>query len=108
MRIKTRLLSATNGTFNYYGGYHGTHVAGIAAGDGGEITGAAPKAQIAVMKVFGDYVGSAYTTDILAALCDAAALGVDVINMSLGSGAGLPEEIGDGYDVLNAVYDLIE
>lgn len=93
---------------NYYGGYHGTHVAGIAAGDGGEITGVAPKAQIAVMKVFGDYVGSAYTTDILAALCDAAALGVDVINMSLGSGAGLPEEIGDGYDVLNAVYDLIE
>lgn len=92
---------------NFYSGYHGTHVAGIAAGDDDVIQGSAPKAQIVPLKVFGDSTGGAYTTDVLAALCDAVALGVDVINMSLGSGAGVPEELGEGVEQLNGIYELV-
>ena len=47
---------------NYYGhGAHGTHVAGIIAGDDDQITGVAPNAQLAIMKVFSDNVPGAYT-----------------------------------------------
>ncbi|MGN8896422.1 InlB B-repeat-containing protein [Flavonifractor sp. HCP28S3_F3] len=74
-------------------GDHGTHVAGIAAGymvDGeGKVTfsGAAPAAQLIIMKAFGkDRAGQ--WSDILAAMEDAALLGADVINLSLGSPAG--------------------
>lgn len=92
---------------------HGTHVAGIIAGtstgdiirdldgnpildkEGNEMTflGVAPNAQLAICKVFTDIetaegLGGAETVDILAALEDCVKLGVDVINMSLGSSAG--------------------
>lgn len=92
---------------------HGTHVAGIIAGtatgdiirdldgnpildkEGNEMTflGVAPNAQLAICKVFTDKetaegLGGAETVDILAALEDCVKLGVDVINMSLGSSAG--------------------
>ncbi|MBQ8960220.1 MAG: S8 family serine peptidase [Ruminococcus sp.] len=78
--------------------YHGTHVAGIAAGNrtatpkGDPISGIAPDAQIAFMKIFekeeyGEGLFDSYCTDetIAAALEDAVALKADVINMSLGS-----------------------
>ncbi len=79
-------------------GGHGSHVAGIAAanryvlaGDGYEdaaqvahMTGAAPDAQILVMKVFGK-AGGAYDSDYMAAIEDAILLDADVVNLSLGS-----------------------
>lgn len=71
-------------------GDHGTHVAGIAAANKIEdstVVGIAPDAQLLVMKVFGDK-GGAYMDDIAAALEDCFRLGVDAVNMSLGSPAG--------------------
>lgn len=68
---------------------HGTHVAGIAAADAtATMIGMAPDAQIAVMKVFDDKTGGADDEALLAALEDAALLGVDVVNMSLGADGG--------------------
>lgn len=73
---------------------HGTHVAGISAGyavDGeGAVTfsGVAPDAQVIPMKVFDDSGTGAATTTILAALEDAYRLGVDAVNLSLGSYCG--------------------
>lgn len=67
---------------------HGTHVAGIIAGKDDVITGVAPNAQLAIMKVFSDYSEGAKTSAILAALNDCVKLGVDVINMSLGTSCG--------------------
>lgn len=75
-------------------GDHGTHVAGIVAANQQESTsvvGAAPDAQLVIMKVFGAK-GGAYPTDVVAAIEDAVLLGVDVINMSLGSNGGFNEE----------------
>ena len=99
------------GDKNYYGGdpdedfdvsstisYHGSHVASIAAGNADTYKGIAPKAQLVCMKVFtnfdankidqklgfGDSSG-AYDIPILNALEDCITLGVDGINMSLGS-----------------------
>lgn len=112
---------------------HGTHVAGIIAGtpigedgketikdiDGNEIldkdgnpmtfTGVAPEAQLAICKVFTDIetaegLGGAETADILAALEDCVKLGVDVINMSLGSSAGFTKA-NDEY--MQTVYDNV-
>ncbi|MDD7523850.1 MAG: S8 family serine peptidase, partial [Clostridiales bacterium] len=73
---------------NHTASDHGTHVAGIAAGNNGsDFKGVAPDAQLAVMQVF-EASGSAYFTTLLKALEDCAYLGVDAINMSLGSVAG--------------------
>ncbi len=70
---------------------HGTHVAAIAAGnhsDGETFNGAAPQAQLLLMKVYSD--DSVYSDDIatVAALEDAVSLGADVINFSLGVPSG--------------------
>ena len=71
------------------GNEHGTHVAGIAAGNNGEgFEGGAPDAQLAIFKVFSDSSNGAASTDIIAALDDALVLGVDVVNLSLGSPCG--------------------
>lgn len=71
---------------------HGTHVAGIAAANGGEqVRGTAPNAQVMVQKVFSDTQPYAYDSWILAALDDAAKIKPDVINMSLGSSAGFTD-----------------
>ena len=82
---------------------HGTHVAGIIGGydtngytdkDGNPIRetfkGVVPDAQLAIFKVFTDNlddpdIGGAVAEDIIAALEDCVTLGVDVINMSLGT-----------------------
>ena len=85
---------------------HGTHVAGIIAGKSDRITGVAPSAQIATFKVFSDYDDGAETDAILAALNDAVLLGVDAINMSLGSSCGFTREE-DG-SAINDVYDSVE
>ena len=107
---------------------HGTHVAGIIAGhsehpydideDGNQvpryddvynkeitgITGVAPKAQLAIYKVFSDYKSGAETHWLLAALEDTVVVGVDVINMSLGSNSGFQDDI-NGKD---SIYDAYE
>ncbi|MDY2880149.1 MAG: leucine-rich repeat protein [Candidatus Borkfalkiaceae bacterium] len=72
---------------------HGTHVAGIIAGKDDTITGVAPNAQLAIMKVFSDGQQGAKTSWIVAALEDCVVLGVDVINMSLGSSCGFTREV---------------
>lgn len=68
---------------------HGTHVAGIAAGKNGTynnktFSGIAPDAQLVLMKV-SNSCGSMSEDVIIRALDDAAKLGVDVVNVSLGS-----------------------
>ncbi|OUO96638.1 hypothetical protein B5F41_01535 [Gordonibacter sp. An232A] len=72
-------------------GEHGTHVAGIAAANGGEIRGTAPDAQIAFMKIAADSNGSLPDSAIIAALDDVMALGVDAVNMSFGLDASFAE-----------------
>ncbi len=105
---------------------HGTHVAGIVAGksdyvvndqgtpadtdDDEKFRGVAPLAQLVICKVFTDdlydnTIGGADQVDLLAALEDCVKLGVDVINMSLGSSCGFADEKTDAYT--NQVYDSI-
>ena len=90
---------------------HGTHVAGISAGyavDGeGAVTfsGVAPAAQVIPMKVFDDSGTGAATTTILAALEDAYRLGVDAVNLSLGSYGGFTV---DEDALINDVYNKLD
>ncbi len=84
---------------------HGTHVSGIIAGKDDVITGVAPNAQIVSMKIFSDTRDSAYTSWILAALEDCAVLGVDVINMSIGTACGFSRE--NDKEFISGVYDRI-
>ena len=88
-----------------YDSEHGTHVAGIIGGQDEVITGIAKDTQLVLMKVFPDLDSGAETDDILLALEDAVLLGVDAINMSLGSACGFTREE-DG-NKINAVYDKI-
>ncbi len=107
---------------------HGTHVAGIIGGydtngytdkDGNPIDktfkGVVPDAQLAIFKVFTDDLddpdlGGAVAEDIIAALDDCVKLGVDVINMSLGTSCGFSttDDGDDEGDMLNAVYERIK
>lgn len=73
------------------GNSHGTHVAGTVAGVSDKIEGVAPEAQLMIFKVFPDATSGAMTTDIVAALEDCVRLGVDVVNMSLGSSNGFTD-----------------
>ncbi len=102
---------------------HGVHVAGIIAGQDDSVTakdgkafengekfmGVAPNAQLFIGKVFPDtddgQDNGAETDDILAALADCVTVGVDVINMSLGTTCGF-SRAEDG-SVVNAIYDKI-
>ncbi len=107
---------------------HGTHVAGIIGGydtsgytdkDGNAIDetfkGVVPDAQLAIFKVFTDDLddpdlGGAVSEDIVAALDDCVKIGVDVINMSLGTSAGFTTT-NDGDEegeMLNAVYESVK
>ncbi len=108
---------------------HGTHVAGIIGGydpsgytdkDGNPITdkeflGVVPDAQLVICKVFTDDLddpdlGGAVSEDIVAALEDCVKLGVDVINMSLGSSCGFTttDDGDDEGEMLNRVYNSIK
>ncbi|MDE7300615.1 MAG: S8 family serine peptidase, partial [Clostridia bacterium] len=84
---------------------HGTHVSGVIVGKDNEITGVAPNAQLVTMKVFSDVSSGARTSWMLAALEDCVTLGVDVINMSLGSSCGFTTEV-DRKEV-NEVYQKV-
>jgi subtilisin family serine protease len=78
---------------------HGTHTASTAAGNAGveasiygiprgTVSGIAPHACIIVYKAIGNLGG--FTSDLAAAIDQAVADGVDVINYSIGGGAGGP------------------
>ena len=84
---------------------HGTHVAGVIAGHDDVITGVAPGAQLAIMKIFSDVEATSRTAWILAALEDCVTLGVDVINMSIGTTCGFSRPTDE--ESVNAVYDRI-
>lgn len=84
---------------------HGTHVSGVIVGKDDTITGVAPNAQLVAMKIFSDVVDTARSEWILSALEDCVVLGVDVINMSLGTAAGFSRESDE--EILNGVYDKI-
>ncbi len=92
---------------NHTASDHGTHVAGIAAGNNGDdFKGVAPDAQLAVMQVF-EESGSAYFSTILSALEDCVYLGVDSVNMSLGSTAGFSNPY-TGYVGMAEAYEALE
>ena len=73
-------------------GFHGTHVAGIAAGNADKIVGTAPDAQIIVGKVTRTEDDALLDSALLAALDDMLVLHPDVINLSLGWTAGMDNE----------------
>ena len=94
---------------------HGTHVSGVIAGNylshiessdySGEFVGVAPGAQIVTMKIFSDTEATSHTSWILAALEDCVTLGVDVINMSIGTSCGFSRE--SDKETIAGVYDKI-
>ncbi len=116
---------------------HGTHVAGIIGGydpsgytdkegvnsfnktdlpEGAErrFLGVVPDAQLMICKVFTDDLddpdlGGAVSEDIVAALDDCVMMGVDVINMSLGSSCGFTttNDMDQEGEMLNRVYSSI-
>ena len=120
--------------FDVYPSYsnHGAHVAGIVAGydengydtvvgnkviesKGQAFKGVATDAQLVICKTFTDdldseNIGGALTEDILAALDDCVALGVDVINMSLGTTSGFTstDDGDDEGEWMNRVYQSIQ
>lgn len=93
---------------------HGTHVAGIAVGyaedeEGNVIfSGAAPEAQLIAMKVFTDNSGSTNTAIYIKALEDAYTMGVDVVNMSLGSPAGFTYDPTLENELVNNIYKRLD
>ena len=84
---------------------HGTHVSGVIVGKDDTITGVAPNAQLVSMKIFSDIQDTAMSSWILAALEDCVILGVDVINMSLGTACGFDHEGEE--ELLNGVYQRL-
>ncbi len=89
-----------------YDSNHGTHVAGIIGGKDDVVTGVAVNTQLVLMKVFGDFNSGAVQDDILAALEDAILIGVDAINLSLGTACGFSTSKDNEY--INVVYNKIE
>ncbi len=84
---------------------HGTHVSGVIVGKDDTITGVAPNAQLVSMKIFSDTMESARASWILSALEDCVEIGVDVINMSLGTACGFSNEIDN--EKMAKIYDEI-
>ena len=87
---------------------HGMHVTGIVAGNpinkapnSEKVYGVAPEAQIMFMRVFSDRNKTTASALYVKAIDDAVALGADVINMSLGAGAG--STVDAGSDIIDAV-----
>ncbi len=92
----------------FAGSDHGTHVAGIAAGnkiDSSDIVGMAPDAQLVVMQVFNQGGGADWGT-IMAALEDCIWLDVDAANLSLGAAAGFTDD--DADSAMNQVLMAFE
>ena len=69
----------------------GTHVAALAAANGGQFSGAAPQAQLIVAKVTKDPGNGASDVNLLAALDDAMVLKPDVVSVSFSKTEGLTD-----------------
>jgi subtilisin family serine protease len=69
----------------FNGTFHGTHVAGLIAGKGGQFRGIAPDCEIYSYRVFAPGAKGAKNTDLVAALFRAMQDGCHIVNMSLGS-----------------------
>ena len=88
-------------------GSHGTHVAGITAGNAGEIVGIAPDAQIIVAKVARSVEGDITDSGLLSALDDMVVLHPDVVNLSLGQLGGMDNEADSVYaTVFKSLQDV--
>lgn len=91
-----------------YGGYHGTHVAGITAADDENdvgVVGTAPGTEIVDCRVF-SYSSLASWGDILAAMVYSVEIGCDAANMSLGAYPVERQGIGEFYgQALNRVVN---
>lgn len=83
---------------------HGTHVAGTVGADCDAFSGVAPDTQIIMLKVFNDAGSGATSAVIFAALEDAVILGVDAINMSLGTPGGFSS----ADEITNTVYANVQ
>ncbi len=92
-------------------GGHGTHTASTAAGNAnvsatllginrGVVSGVAPRAHVAVYKALGMHGG--YSSDLAAAINQAVADGVDVINYSVGGASSDPYDDSDALAFLDA------
>ncbi len=84
---------------------HGTHVSGVIVGNDDTIRGVAPNAQLVSMKIFSDIMDTARTAWILSALEDCVVLGVDVINMSIGTACGFSRESDE--EAVDGIYEKI-
>ncbi len=84
---------------------HGTHVSGVIVGNDDTIRGVAPNAQLVSMKIFSDVMDTSRTAWILAALEDCVVLGVDVINMSIGTACGFSRESDE--ESVDGIYDKL-
>ncbi len=84
---------------------HGTHVSGVIVGNDDTIRGVAPNAQLVSMKIFSDVMDSTRTAWVMAALEDCVILGVDVINMSIGTSCGFSRETDE--EAVNGIYEKI-
>lgn len=93
---------------------HGTHVAAIAAGyapagsDDNGFSGAAPGAQLAIMKIFRNNAQTTTTDVYFAALEDAYLLGADVISMSLGSPCGFTHDANLDGALFGDIYEKLD
>jgi hypothetical protein len=93
---------------------HGTHVAGIAAGNGGGVSGIAPQARILAYKVL-NAQGQGSASNIIAALeraIDPNADGdssdhADVINLSLGGPGGADDPLSRAVDAASAAGAVV-
>lgn len=90
---------------------HGMHVAGTVGANGDEddggIMGIAPEAQLYALKVFGNdpEMESTYGDIYIKAIDDAIKLGVDALNMSLGSPAGFVDETSPEQQAVSRAVD---
>ena len=93
---------------------HGSHVSGTIAGfvldtDGAvTFSGAAPYAQLVFMKIFADQSSGTNSGIYMAALEDCYRLGVDAINMSIGSPGGFVYDPELEENVFGNVYDKLD
>ena len=84
--------------------YQGTHVAALAAANGGHFSGAAPQAQLIVAKVTKDPGNSASDVNLLAALDDAMVLKPDVVSVSFSKTEGMTN---DAEALYSHVYEAL-
>lgn len=98
----TNVISGSGTTSYTDDNGHGTHVAGIIAGQGlnGGVTGVAPGASIYAVKALNSS-GSGYTSDIISGIDWAINNGMNIITMSLGSSTSVTAL----QDAVNTAYN---